>query len=177
MLRTVVTFLAAYLLFLVLWIQIKDYYGRGITVTASKVAAGVMGMRYEEMTMEGEVVWATFSPLDRRSGVLLDIPVKTSSYTFNAPLTFAIMAALYHFINKRKRAFAEGVLILILVHLVYVVSLEAKELAEVMMDRGLQAKGNSGIFIMQFILGFTENMVIRFEPFLIGFYIYMKFRK
>jgi len=47
----------------------------------------------------------------------------------------------------------------------------------VLVDRGLEKAGNPRIFFYQFLWGFTENMVIRFEPFLIGFYMFIRFRK
>jgi hypothetical protein len=37
LLRTVLIFLPAYLIFLLLWIQVKDYYGYGVTYIASNL--------------------------------------------------------------------------------------------------------------------------------------------
>lgn len=176
-LRSVVVFIISYLIFLVLWVAAKDYYGSGVTFTASKIAAGMKGLKFEEMTREKDVVQATFSPRGRGSNVLIDIPVKTSSYTFNAPLTLAIMAALYPFIRKRKEAYAQALLILLSVHILYVFSLEAKGATDVLVDKGLQKAGSVSGILYQFLWSFTDNMVVRFEPFLIGFYLYARFRK
>lgn len=175
-LKTVLTFLISYLVFLIIWIEVKDYYGRGMTFTASRLAAVIKDNTFEKLTEERDVVIATFSPLGRDSNILIEIPVKTSSYTFNAPLTFAIMAAMYHFIRK-KRAYGEALLLLLSVHLLYVFSLEAKVLTDVLVDRGLETANTLRIFFYQFLWGFTDNMVIRFEPFLIGFYMFVRFRK
>ena len=175
--KTVLAFLVSYMLFLMLWIQIKDYYGRGVTFTASKLAAGIKDVKFEEMTEERDAIQATFSPLGRGSNIAIDIPVKTSSYTFNAPLTFAIMAAMYQFINARKRAYGEALLILLSVHLLYVFSLETKELTDALVDKGLEKTSILRIFFYQLLWGFTDNMVIRFEPFLIGFYMFIRFRR
>lgn len=177
LLKSVLIFIVSYLVFLVLWIQVKDYYAKGITFTASKVAAGVKNLKFEEMTEERDVVKATFSPLGRGAAIMIDIPVKTSSYTFNAPLTLAIMSALSLFIRRTGRAYAEALLILIVVHLLYVFSLEAKELTDVLIDRGFESASKPRIFFYQFLWSFTDNMVIRFEPFLIGFYMFARFRK
>lgn len=175
--KTVLVFLVSYLLFLILWVQIKDSYGGGVTFTASKLAAGIKDVKFEEMTKERNVIQATFSPLGRASNILIDIPVKTSSYTFNAPLTLAIMAAMYQFISRRKRAYGEALLILLFVHLLYVFSLEAKELTDLLVERGLEKTSIPRIFFYQFLWSFTDNMVIRFEPFLIGFYMFLRFKK
>lgn len=65
---------------------------------------------------------------------------------------------------------------LLLVHLLYVFSLESKELTDVFAARGIEKMGGPLMVFYQFLWSFTDNMVIRFEPFLIGFYIFMRFR-
>lgn len=169
-------FLSVYLVSLVLWIQVKDYYGYAMTLTASKLAAGLKSARLEEISRGKGIVQATFIH-SRDPNMLIDIPVNTSSYTFNAPLTFAIMGALYFVLKRRKRAYGEALAILVSVHFLYVFSLETKELTEVFMDRGLEAHSVPRLFVYQFLWGFIDNMVIRFEPFLIGFYMFLRFRK
>jgi hypothetical protein len=173
--RTVFIFLTSYVVFLFLWIPAKDYYAQGVVYTASKLAAGIKSAKFEELTAEKDLIHATFSPLSQNS-LLVTVPVKTSSYTFNAPLSFAILASIYLFLRNRKRACAEAFLMLLLVHLIYVFSLEAKDLTDVFAARGIEKMGGPFMFFYQFLWSFTDNMVIRFEPFLIGFIIFMRFR-
>jgi hypothetical protein len=175
--KTVFIFLASYLVFLFLWIQVKDTYGYAITLAASKLVSGLKNARLEEITQEKDIIQATFSPFNGRTNMLVDITVKTSSYSFNAPLTFAIMMSLSLFILRKKRAYAEAFLIILFIHFLYVFSLEAKELTEVFMEKKIEAISMPRLFVYQFIWGFTDNMVIRFEPFLIGFYMFVRFRK
>jgi hypothetical protein len=170
----VAIFLVSYVVFLFLWIQIKDSYGTAVTVTASKLLTLVKNVSFEEKTISGDTVEATFAPSDRRE-MLIDIPVRTSSYTFNAPLTFSFMTALYLFIRRRRRAYAEAILILLAVHLLYVFSLELKTLTEVLIQRGIEKESAPQLVLSQFLWSFTDNMVIRFEPFLIGFYMFTRF--
>ena len=85
------------------------------------------------------------------------------------------MAALFLFISRRRRAYAEAVLILIGVHLLYVFSLELKTLTEVLIQNGIGKESAPQLFFGQFLWSFTDNMVIRFEPFLIGFYMFLRF--
>lgn len=169
-------FLCVYLLSLVSWLQVKDYYGYAVTYIASKGLMLIKDVRLEEMTLEKDVIQPTFSHL-RHDNVLIDIPIKTSTYIFNAPLTFAIMAALYLFITRRPRAYAEALLMLLLIHLLFVFSLGAKELTEIFIDRKLEKMSLQRLFAYQFLWGFVDNMAIRFEPFLIGFYIFIRFRR
>jgi hypothetical protein len=61
------------------------------------------------------------------------------------------------------------------VHLLFVFSFEAKELSEVFIRLGLAVQSVPRIAAYQFLWGFVDNMVIRFEPFLIGFYVFLRF--
>ncbi len=176
-LRAVAVFLISYFLFLGLWILVKDAYGSAVVFVASKAAAGVKYARFEEMTLESDTIEATFSHLRTGPEVLIDIPLKTSAYTFNAPLTFAIVAALSLSIRRRPRAALEAAAILFCIHLLYVFSREVKELTDVFVGRGIESGGGIGTVLSQFLWSFTDNMVIRFEPFLIGLYLYIRFRR
>lgn len=174
--KTVLLFLVSYMVFLILWLQVKDYYGYAVTFTGSKLVMFVKDVRLEEITEEGkDILQATFSPLRHNSDILIDIPVKTSSYTFNAPLTLSIMTGLYPFLRRRRRAYLEALLILLGVHLLYVFSLEAENITMLMIERHLEAVSKPRIILYQFLWQFTDNMVIRFEPFLIGFYMFIRF--
>lgn len=174
--RLILIFLASYILFLLVWIRIKDDYGIGMVAVASRVVTALKDVRYEYMTEGGDIIEATFSPLRHGEEMLIDIPIKTSSYTFNAPLTLSIMAGLYPILRKRLRGYIEAVLILMTVHLIYITSLEAKELTYVFVLRGLESASSLKIILFEFLWGFTDNMVIRFEPFLIGAYLFLRFR-
>ncbi len=175
--RTVLVFLASYFIFLMLWIQAKDFYGFAVTYITSELVAVLKGVRFEEITQRKDIVQGTFSRSlpEKRSDALIDVPVKTSSYTFNAPLTFSIMATLFPFIRRKERAYGEALFILLGVHFLYVLSLEYNGLTKIFVSRGWDAY--APLFVSEFLWEFTDNMVIRFEPFLIGFYMFIRFRK
>ena len=170
-------FLLSYFVFLLLWLQVKDVYGRGITYTASKAVTAVKEVRLMDLIKEGDIYTVVFMPLRHGADILIDIPVKTSSYTFNAPLTLAILSAMFLSIRKRLRAYLEAALMLIFIHLLYVFSLEAKEITDVFMGMGLSSPNILKTGFYQFLWSFIDNMVIRFEPFLIGFYIYLRYKR
>ena len=92
--HTVLVFLAAYFVSLLVWLPIKGGYGYLVTVIASQLAAGLTDAKVEEISSAKGVVQVTFTPLRKKSDILVEIPVPTSSYTFNIPLTAGIMAAL-----------------------------------------------------------------------------------
>ena len=180
-LKTIVIFLGSYFIFLILWIQVKDYYGYTVTFITSELMPLIKDVHFGEMTEERDVIQVTFRtfsrPVKRQGNLLIDIKIKTSSYTFNAPLTFGIMAALFPFIRKRWKAYGEALFILFGVHLLYVFSLEANSLTTVFVERGLDAASKPRLLAYEFLWEFTNNMVVRFVPFLIGFYIFIRFRK
>jgi len=176
-LKTVLIFIISYFVFLILWIQVKDYYGYGMTLTASRVIAGIKDLEIDAVDQDDERVQVTFTPYKINRDILIDIPVKTNTYTFNSPLTLAIMSSLFLFIRKRLRAYGEALLLLLIVHMLFITTFEMKELTTVLMNMKLQTVSQSRIFIYQFLWSFTDNMVIRFEPFLIGFYLFVRFRK
>lgn len=174
--QAILLFVCSYLIFLILWIQIKDRYGYIVSIIASELVSVVKDVKFEEIKEEKGIVQATFSPR-LMSNLLLDLPVKVNSFTFNVPLTIGIMAALFPFVRRRWDAYAQALLILFGVHLLYVFSFEANSLTTTLIRRGLEAVSKPGLFFYQFLWEFTKNMVIRFEPFLIGFYVFIRFRE
>ena len=173
----VVIFLLVYFCGLLIWIQIKNYYGYAITLTASEIVSGIKEVKFDEIKMEKDLIQATFTPVTGRNDTLIDLRVPTSNYTFNVPLTLGVMAGLYIFLRRRKRAYVEALLVLLSVHMLYVFSFEIKELSEILMNRGFETVSTPKIALYQFLWGFTDNMVIRFEPFLIGLYMFLRFRR
>ena len=170
-------FLSAYLISLFLWIQIKDIYGYVITATASRLVAELKGVVVEKIRQEKDTIYISFCRSMRKEDLVVELAFKTSSYTFNVPLTFSIMASLCLFITRRRRAYTEAALLLVVVHFIYVFSLGAEQLTEIFMGKGIETISRLKFFIYQFLWGFTDNMLIRAEPFLIGFYMYSRFRK
>jgi len=176
-LKTILIFTVSYGIFLILWIQVKDFYGYGMTMAASKMVAGLKDLEIDAVDRNDERVQVTFSPYRINRAILIDIPVRTNTYTFNIPLTLAIMAALTLFIRKRPRAYIEAVGLLLIVHMLFITTFELKELTATLVNMKIETVSKAWIFIYEFLWGFTDNMVIRFEPFLIGFYLFVRFRK
>ena len=176
--KTVLIFLISYFIALLIWIQVKDYYGYTVTFISSKVIGSIKEAKIDELVKMKDVVRVTFySPSSPRPDMLVDINVRTSKYTFNVPLTIGIMSAMYFFIGRRWRAFTEALLLLLLIHHIFVMSLEYKILTESFMQVHIEPLSKPRLFMSQFLWSFTNNMVIRFEPFLIGFYLFIRFRR
>lgn len=175
--RTALVFVLSYVIALACWIQVKDYYGYAVTFVSSKFVAGLKNARMTEIMEKGDTIEATFEPSGKTRGMLVDIPFKTSNYTFNVPLTIAIMAAFWPHLARRGRAYAEACLLLLTVHLLYVFSYGAQQMTAVLIDRGMEQASVPKEFFYEFLWTFTDNMIIRFEPFLIGSYLFFRFRR
>jgi len=100
---------------------------------------------------------------------IIDIP--TSNYAFNVPLSLAIMAAFYPFI-KSKWIYLEALTILVFVHFLFVFSLEGEKLTQILTIHGYEEPSRVAQIFWEFLWGFVDNMVVRFEPFLIGAYLF-----
>lgn len=176
-LKVVFIFIGAYLIFLILWINVKDYYGYAITYSVSNMVMPIKGLVLESVTRKGDIIEVVVCRHSYREEIIGSLPIKTSFYTFNVPLTCAILAAFHLFIKRKKRAYLEAFLLLFFVHALYVFSLESKGLTEMFMSRGIEPVNKVKLAFYQFFWSFTDNMVIRFEPFLIGIYVFLRFRK
>ncbi len=171
-LKSALIFVVAYLISLGLWLGVKGYYGMAITTIASHAAALVKNVKIVDIVREKDIVAVGFIP--KKYGVTIlktTIKVPISNYTFNAPLTFAIMAAFYPFL-KRRRVYAEALLIMVVVHLLFVFSYEAQGLTSELEKQGYHKSSGAVHIFWEFLWGFINNMVVRFEPFLIGAYLY-----
>jgi hypothetical protein len=176
-LKTITIFLSAYLISLFLWVQIKDAYGNIITTTASRLIAEMKNVHIENKRKEKDTVYISFCKSMRKEDLVIELSFKTSSYTFNVPLTLSIMISLCLFITQKFRACAEAALLLVVVHFFYVVFSGAEHLTEIFMSRGIEGFSKFKLFLYQFFWGVTDNMLIRCEPFLIGFYMHVRFKK
>jgi len=169
-------FIVSFVLFLLLWLNVVDYYGKGILNIASHTTAWVKNIDFEGINVKKDgQLGAQFFIFRNRKELRININFDFSTFTFNAPLTFAIMAALFLYIKNRKRAYIEALLILVLIHLIYVFTSEAGRIGYIMARNHLETASELQLFAWQFTWGLIDSMVIRFEPFLIGFYIYLRF--
>lgn len=172
-LTTAAIFIVAFIVSLGAWLLIKGYYGTAVTTVASYAAAAVKNAKVVDITRMDDVVQVGFIP--DKFGVAqvyktsIDVPV--ANYGFNVPLTLAIMAAFFPFL-KSRRVYIEALVILVFVHFLFVFTLEGERLTGVFVSQGYEKESTFGTIFWQFLWGFVDNMVVRFEPFLIGAYLF-----
>ncbi len=66
---SVLTFLIAYIFSLILWIQVKPYYGYVMTQVGARPAGWSTGLRVRSVGLEKGVVPVAFDKIDRCFGI------------------------------------------------------------------------------------------------------------
>ncbi len=173
LLRVTLVFLLSYVGSLAGWLLVKDYYGAVVVSTASRLVASLKEVRQSGRQAQGDRQVVSFLVQGVKGTIKIDIGVRTSSFTFNAPLTFAVMAAFWPFV-KRRRVYLETAGILVGVHLLYVFASEGHTLTATLARTGFRAPALPTVVFWEFLWGFVDNLVIRFEPFLVGVYLYFR---
>jgi hypothetical protein len=176
-LKAVIVFLASYLILSVVWLQIKDVYGYGIAFVASKFIAGLKDAGLEEITKVSNLITATFSSVKGGNLIMIDVQVQTFAFTFNVPIIVSMLASLYPFLKRRKRAYVEALLILLLIHILYVFSLGMVQLTNTFTIKGIETESVLRLFIYEFLWAVTSFASVSFAPFLIVIYTFVRFRK
>jgi hypothetical protein len=175
---SVCIFVVSYVLLLLIWIQIKPYYGGVLTHLGAHLAGTTAGAELEKVIQEKDVSTVSYARTVMKAGnvgeVLLDFKISVSNYSFNVPLSFALIAALFVFLRWHIRYVLEVSLILVLVHVLYIYSYCTLSLFREMANAGLKNPGLALQFGLQFVWAFTDNMVIRFEPFLVAAYLWLR---
>ncbi len=174
--RTAVIFIVAYCLSLAIWLflPIQNNYGLIITKLASYLISIVKGVDIVEIVRNADIVTVDLvaTKFGTSQGLRASIDIPTGNYAFNVPLTLAIMASFYPHI-KSKWLYVEALALLIFVHFLFVFSLEGQKITAALNEQGFESSGAATIIFWEFLWGFVDNMVVRFEPFLIGAYLYL----
>ncbi len=175
---SIIIFFISYFIFLILWIQIKSFYGYGLAKVGSKLAAITMNCKISSFKNNGELTKITFSKLISTTKGLgkltIDVDIAVSKYSFNIPLTLALMASFFIFFRWKKRTLFEAIFLLILVHLLYVYSFCCVNIYHTFVNIGLINLKSFPQIFWESLWTFTDNFIIRFEPFLLIIYIWFR---
>lgn len=175
---SILIFVISYPAFLFVWINIKPYYGSGMTRLGTHLAAFTMDSTVKETVVDREddrvsFVRSFYSGNDL-ADLVVDLTLSVSKYSFNVPLSLALIASLFPIFRWRKRSLIEALLILLFIHLLYIYSFCCLQLYYAFLKAGIKYKTTGMQLFWEFIWGFTDNMVIRFEPFLLTIYLWFK---
>jgi len=172
LLKITLYFIVSFLLALLVWIMIGRYYGTVITSISAYAIAPVKNLKLIEIKREKENIATIFiTQRYQTKNIILLQNVNYGHFTFNVPLTIAIIVVFFPFI-KKKRVYAEVAILIISIHIIYVFLLEGYKLTEALLKSGYEKPNQTKFYLWLYSEGFFKSMVLRFEPFLIGAYLY-----
>ncbi len=175
---SILLFILSYPVFLVIWIQVKPFYGALLVRATSEITALVKNAQIKEIKNEKEKTTVSFvlKAYTLKGWKRLEVNVSffVSTYTFNVPLTLALILGLFPMVSFEKKKILEAGAILILVHMVFVFSMEGRQIYYASVKSGIQPRSEFAHFFWDFLWSFSVYMLIRFEPFLIAIYLYLR---
>ena len=173
----VAVFFLAYLLLLFTWVHVKPYYGNFLAHIGAQLSAWTTGARLSQVSQDKEIADISFlyyAVTDTGSGdVMLNVKISVSNYSFNVPLTFALIAGLFVVFRWSAGSILESCLILMAIHLGYIYFYCTLQIYYQLAVAHIMAPPKWIQFLLQFLWGFTDNLIIRFEPFLIAVYLWL----
>lgn len=169
-------FCISYVLFLLFWLQVKNHYGRALTIAASQITSTVKDIDFKFIEEEKDDIKSVFFIFREGKGWRLFVAgsADTSIYTFNTPLTLAIIITLFYLTKRRKKVFFEAILILFLFHLFFIVLLQIESISWFMVQEGLEKANLLNRALWPYLWLFFFEAVRLFEPFLLGAYVYLR---
>lgn len=173
-LKFLVIFIVSLPLFIFLWSNIKDPYGYLLTKTSSILVTKSKTVRLLKLESKGDENSVFYYP-DRfgvKPTIAVEVSLKTSHYTYNLPISLALICAFFPFIKKKKRRYIEVLFLLILIHFIYVYIYQIGELNIVLAERGYEKSSSFKSFFSDFFVDYYRSLVLRFEPVLVGIYLF-----
>ncbi len=173
-------FIISYIVFLFLWIPAKPFYGKIIGIISAEMAAITTGVEIKKSQFDQEKIKVTFTlPYliygeKRIKGVEIDTMIGISSFAFNIPLTFSLIFALLPLIKWKKINLIEAISILVIIHILFAYSYFCTHIFYSLAKTGVRSLTSTKQMFWEFLWTFTDNMIIRFEPFLLSAYIWLR---
>lgn len=181
-LTSILVFVILYPITLFLWIQVKGCYSQVIVTIGAYLSAWSMGVEVDRIVHGQEDSLVTFVRSVYYTGrgfvdLLLDITLSVSGYSFNVPLTLSLTGALFSLYKWRKRVFLEIVAMLASIHLLAIYSYCSLQIFKQLLNPEPKFLSKATLLLLEFTWTFVDAFIIRFEPFLIGVYLWLTGKK
>ncbi len=164
-------FTVVFMLCLFLWLRVKPYYGKAMVSLGSRIAAMAIDARVQEcrrVDKGTEVRITYFTPvLKGVREVEYRDTLFTDRYTFNVPLTLSLLAAIMTLIRLPWSSILEGLGLIAAGHLIWIISFLMVHVKTFTIQHQQWQITAGPDMALQFLWQFSDNMLIRFEPFII----------
>lgn len=177
-LRIFFLFIVYFIAILLLWILVKDYYGQFVAFVSSYLISWLQEPELLGITRTGEIFSVEYGVQKNVfTGMYkFKLGLETSEFAYNVPLTLAIIAVSISYIRNYK-VYIVAILVLVLVHILYVYCFQSIKLRSLLTENNLAEFSKAGQFVYEMFWIFLKMLVIRFEPFLMGAYLYIFYQK
>jgi len=177
-LLSIALFIVSYAVTLFLWLRFKVFYGEIVANIGAHLAAIVSGCLVESVriTQEKAVCQFIYHALTVRGPAALHFQaiVFVSKYSYNVPLTLSLVSSLYPWIRLRLRNVAEALILLFGLHVAYVFIFCSLEIYHAFLRAGVKSLWWPEQLLWEYSWAFVNAMVVRFEPFLIGAFLWIR---
>jgi hypothetical protein len=177
----VLTFLVVYIFSLVLWIQVKPYYGYVLTQVGARLAGWSTGVKVRSMGLEeGMIPVCLAGPVLTAKGLgelIVELKIDASHFSYNVPLTIALVAGLLPFFRWRKRYLFEIIALLVFVHILFIYLFCTLQVFYNLWQSDTRGHSDFVQLFLEFMWAFTQNLMIPFEPFLVATYLWLRGRE
>ncbi len=176
----IATFIISYIAFLFLWIPAKPFYGKIIGIISAEMAAVTTGVEVKKSQFDQEKIKVTFTlpylvyERKRMKNIKINITLGISTFSFNIPLTFSLIFALFPLIKWKKTTIIEAFLLLVIIHIIFVYTYFHIQILYSLAKLNLKQLTSVKQAFWEFLWSFVHNMIIRFEPFLLSVYIWLR---
>ncbi len=158
----------AYIVCLMLWLPLKSYYAAAISYGAAQLTSVFQEVSYQKMEVRRDSTVVTFDfhhSLRTSSG---SYTINTSAYDFSMPLILALLPTFAPFLTTKCRPLLIIASVTIGIHLLYMVLSQCNAINLALAREGFGCGGKGMISFMREWIGL---LVLRFLPFLCGFYL------
>jgi hypothetical protein len=170
--RAALLFVIAYPLCLLLWLPVTDYYAAGLGYGGAWLMPLFQEVSFSGLDLKKDttVVKFDFHVYGSRINSGL-VTLSTSHYVFNVPLIMALLIALGPFLNTKPGPVLVVMGLTAGTHFLHVVMFQNNEINRALISEGFATGGALWIYLRQYLFDFVEFLVLKFLPFLLGFYL------
>jgi hypothetical protein len=170
--KIVLLFVVTYPVWLLLWLPAKDYYAAGIAYCGAEFTPMFQKVSFESLEMKHDQIAMKFGfnlPGNRINSA--SVMINTSTYAFSVPLILALLSAFVPFLEKKKGPVLTIVAAVLGIHFLHVFLDQNYAIAMAFTSAGYMTGGEVWIFCRRYLSEWMEFLVLRFLPFLCGFYL------
>ncbi len=177
--KCLIIFTLSFPLILFIWYWIKDYYAISVIKISVFFTDLIYNFEFKGIKIAKELMYLDLSrQLFAADGslveMLMTIKIKPSAFTFNFPLTISLFFSILPIVKINRYTIIEVLLFLFFIHFAYVFTLCGLQQHNYLLQAHLIKPNSFAKIFWQFGWSFTDNLLIRFEPFLVAVYIYLR---